>query len=55
MKINVTLQIELDPENWDWADVNSPAAIRAEVKSYIFNHVSGAARLEDAAATVTLK
>lgn len=61
MKIRIPLVIDVDPQAW--ADSNGQivdvegsftlAAVREDVKSYVLNHVQGAALVDETQATVS--
>jgi hypothetical protein len=57
MKILVTLAVDVDPQEWDevYGNGSSPAEVRADIRSYILNHVQESAGMEDTSATVSLR
>lgn len=57
MKINVTLQVEVDPDGWYTAYGLSrkPSEVRKDVRDYIYNAVCGLPGIDESEAKVTLK
>lgn len=54
MKINITLQVEVDPEEWR-STYGGIDDVRADVRSYIFGLVYGSPGIGESEAKVTLK
>lgn len=56
MKINVTFQVEVDPEKWMASNgLSARSEIREDVFSYLLNHVQCAAMIEETDGEVRLK
>lgn len=57
MKINVTVSIDVEPEEWyaTYGFTRIPGEVRKDIKDYVFNAVNQLPGLVDAGAEVTLK
>lgn len=57
MKIIITLEIEVDPKDWDivYGTGVQPSKVRADVRDYVFNNVAESTGMEESDATVTIR
>lgn len=57
MKIVVTLEVEVDPEDWYAAigQDKAPAAVRADVKDYVYHWAHQLPAIESSGAKVVLR
>ena len=58
MKVSVTLTIDVDKDEWlsvGYGSGESDSEVRADIKSYILNHVQGSAGMDESGAVVAIR
>lgn len=57
MIVNVTLQIDVDPDEWYavYGQSKKPSEVRNDVRDYVYENVYQLPGIQDSGATVTLK
>jgi hypothetical protein len=58
MKVSITLTIDVDKDEWlgvGYGGGETPAEVRADIKSYVLNHVQGSTGMNESGAVVTIR